>query len=352
MKKFLIVKTSSLGDIIQSFSVVSYLKNKFPDSQIDWVVEDQFSELVRAHPHITNTLCINTRAWRKWNNLAGIFAFRKLLRKNRYDAVFDLQSNVKSGFLTWQAKSKNKVGFGKESVHEWPNLLFTNRKYNYPLGENITDDYLFLAKSYLKDSEHYEASGVQLSVSSHHLEQLQMILESPTIQGRKIVMVCPGSAWPNKQMTEETLALFLQQVQKYLQCGFLFVWGTKEEQAISQRLQQQFPRHSLLVDRLPLPVLQNLMNRMHLVIAMDSLPLHLAGTTATSTFSIFGASLAAKFKPKGARHHAFQGACPYGQTFLKRCPILRTCQTGSCIRDQSSEIVFQSFRQAFPHAST
>jgi heptosyltransferase I len=342
MKKFLIVKTSSLGDIIHAFPVVNYLKNKFPDAQIDWVVEEHFSELVKAHPHINQVFCINTHAWRKFN-FKGILTFRNSLRKNSYDAIFDLQGNTKSGFCTLQGKSPIKVGFAKESIHEWPNLLFTNRKYNPQKGLNVREENLFLVQSFFNEKHIYNDSAITLKISQEQSAHIDSILANEVIQSRSKVMICPGSAWPNKRMTEESLASLLQQMQKEMQCGFMFIWGSPGERAVSLRLQQQFPRNSILVERLPLSTLQNLMSRIDWVVAMDSLPLHLAGTTKTSTLSIFGASSANKYRPIGSQHHTFQGACPYGRIFERRCPILRTCPTGACIRNLNGTEVFDAF---------
>jgi heptosyltransferase I len=344
MKKFLIVKTSSLGDIIHAFPVVQYLKNKFPDAQIDWVVEELFSELVKAHPLVNRVFCINTHAWRRLSGLNGILRFRRQLRENKYDAVFDFQGNMKSALCTLQAKSPVKIGFGWDTIHEWPNLMVTNRRYNPPKEQNVRHENLFLAQSYFQDKSDYVDPGVVLRIAPEKNGAIQEILENPAILNRSKVMVCPGSAWPNKRMTEEGLATLLQQMQHHLQCGFLFVWGSAGERAISLRLQQQFPRHSILMDKQPLPVLQNIMSRVDLVVAMDSLPLHLAGTTKTATFSIFGASSANKYKPLGPQHKSFQGPCPYGRTFERRCPILRTCPTGSCIRSLSGQEVFTAFK--------
>jgi heptosyltransferase-1 len=86
------------------------------------------------------------------------------------------------------------------------------------------------------------------------------------------------------------------------------------------------------------------MDSVDLVVAMDSLPLHLAGTTKVKTFSVFGASLASKFKPAGKKHLTLQGHCPYGRVFEKRCPILRTCPTGACIRSLTGKAVFNAFK--------
>jgi heptosyltransferase-1 len=157
------------------------------------------------------------------------------------------------------------------------------------------------------------------------------------------VVVCPGSAWRNKQLTPATLEAFLTLLHAHIKCHYLFVWGSQEEKGMAEKLQKEFTGNSQIVDKMSLPMLQNLMAMSDLVIAMDSLPLHLSGTTKTPSFSVFGASSAAKYKPLGTHHHSFQGSCPYGRSFVKRCPILRTCPTGACIRDLQAQELFDSF---------
>jgi heptosyltransferase-1 len=78
---------------------------------------------------------------------------------------------------------------------------------------------------------------------------------------------------------------------------------------------------------------------------MDSATLHLCGTTSTPSFSLFGPSSASIYKPLGEHHVAFQGSCPYGRTFVKRCPILRTCKTGACMKDLTAKRIFQDLEK-------
>ena len=101
---------------------------------------------------------------------------------------------------------------------------------------------------------------------------------------------------------------------------------------------------SVVVDRLPLPTWQNLMDEVDLVIAVDSSALHLCGTTSTPSFSIFGPTSQRVFKPMGERHFAVQGSCPYGRTFEKQCPVLRSCPTGACIKELTVEELFEAFQ--------
>jgi heptosyltransferase-1 len=63
--KILLIKTSSLGDIIHAFPTLSFLRQKFPDAKIDWVVEKPFAELVKAHPFVNDVLTVDTKGWRK-----------------------------------------------------------------------------------------------------------------------------------------------------------------------------------------------------------------------------------------------------------------------------------------------
>jgi heptosyltransferase-1 len=346
--KILIVKTSALGDIVHCFPIVSYLKSRDANCIIDWVVEAPFASLVQSHPDVRQVNLIDSKRWRGslWHRsvLAEINAFRQRLRQEKYDVVFDFQGNIKSSMTTGFAKAKTKVGFGAKTVPEWPNLLFTNRRINPPAGQNIREDYLHIAKSYFGDSAPFAETGVALSITAEEQRSIDQLLAHPHLANRRRILVCPGSAWKNKQLSPQTLLSFLSLVQKQgSPSAFLFVWGNAQEKLWAEQLHHCFASTSVVVDKMRLPALQNLMGRVDLVMAMDSLPLHLAATTLTPTYSVFGASSAAKYKPVGERHAAYQGACPYGNQFEKRCPTLRSCATGACIQALTPEVLFDHF---------
>jgi heptosyltransferase-1 len=345
--KVLIIKTSSLGDIIQAFPVLQYLRKTYPHAQLDWVVEHPFIDLVQSHPYVHQVLTIQTKKWRKnlfkKDNLQEIKQFYTCLRNKRYDIVVDLQGNIKSGLITAFSKSPLKVGFGYSTASEWLNIIFTNRRYNPPIGKNAREECLFLVQSVLGDFRQ-EESAVSLKISEAEKNKISTLLSSSILKENKFkIMVCPGSNWPNKQLTTKTLKAFLEYLYHHFQPNFLFIWGSDQEKLVTEELTQLFPEDSLMLDKLSLPSLQNFMNHMHLVIAMDSLPLHLAGTTLTPTYSIFGPSSSHKYKPYGIKHEAFQGKCPYHKQFERRCPILRTCTTGGCMKEIEGLTLFNHF---------
>ncbi len=343
--RILIIKTSSLGDIVQTFPALAFLRKKFPAAQIDWVVEEPFADLVKTHPYIDNAYCIKTKNWRK-SLIAGfqeMLQFRQTLREVSYDLLFDFQSNFKSALVTLQAKAKDKVGYGRKTVHEWPNLLATNKRFDYPPGLNIRGDLLYLPQAYFNDFSSFTDEGISLKVTPQQEDEITQILQQPELQEGKQMLVCPAAFWKNKQLPKETLEKFLQLLTKHHSAKLLLAWGNKQELELAEQLHKQFPSESIVIPRLALPALQNLMSRVSLVIAMDSLPLHLAGTTATPTLSFFGPSSAAKYKPLSDKHLAIQGSCPFGRTFEKRCPILRTCPTGDCIHNFSADSLYKQF---------
>ncbi|MFI0435430.1 MAG: glycosyltransferase family 9 protein [Parachlamydiaceae bacterium] len=346
--RILIVKTSSLGDIIHTFPVLDYLKKWNPACKIDWIVEKKCAELVIAHPFVHQALLIQSKRWRTqffngktWREMSECL---HQLHQSSYDIVFDLQGNMKSALVTACASSQMKVGFDYRYVSEWPNLLVTNKKIHPPPGHNIREDYLYVVRSVLGDLPHsIGEGGIRLILNAEESRCLKWVVDRlKTLSGLKI-LVCPGSNWVNKQLTKEALRIFLENCSRHLNAYFLLVWGDLNEKTVAEEVALSLPDKSLVIDRLSLPALQNLMAQVDLVIAMDSLPLHLAGTTLTPTYSVFGASSSLKYNPIGPMHKSFQGKCPYGRIFEKRCEVLRTCTTGACIKSLNGNQLFEHF---------
>lgn len=345
IKKVLIVKSSALGDIVHAFPAVGFIKEQFPDSQIDWVVEKPFAALVASHPSINSTIAIDTKIWRKgfFNSKVRneILQSWQSIRQEHYDVIFDLQANMKSGMITALARGNAKVGYTLSGVSEWPNVFCTNQRILVPKGISVRDDYLFLVQSYFDAIKPFHTPAVLKLTPDEQCQLTSQLIDLKAIR-MPLVMVCHGSNWKNKQLPLEILSDFLVYLQNHLNCYFLFTWGSPSEKIEAVFLQKQF-EHSVVLEKVNLSVLQHLMAEMKLVVAMDSLPLHLAATTSVPTFSIFGASLAARYAPTGVQNRAFQGVCPYGRKFATRCPILRSCKTGACIRSLSGKQLFEAF---------
>lgn len=343
----LIVKTSSIGDVIQALCVVDYLRAKFPTAHIDWIVESGTFPLLRAHPQLDHVIEIKTKRWRKrlfsletWREL---FQCIKSLRNTSYDLLFDLQGNTKSACVTFLAKARRKVGFDIHEVAEKLNLLVTHQHVSIPSCEDVRSKYLLLVQTYFQDKHRPDQQRVSFILSP----QDKLRLESLPLHKHTWVMVCFGSHWKNKQLTPAALKTFLDLIAARYVPFFIFPYGNAQEQQQAEDLARHFASCSLVVGHLSLPLWQALMRRCRAVIAVDSAALHLAATAGTPTFSLFGPSLASFYKPMGSQHVAVQGACPYGRHFPHRCPILRTCATGACLHNLDPQELFNQFQSRF-----
>src|SRR5487761_2526081 len=99
--RILLVKTSSLGDVVHNLPVASDLRARFPEAGIDWVVEEAYADIPRLHPAISRVIPVALRRGRRsllsaasWREMA---AFRRELRSQAYDLVLDSQGLIKSG---------------------------------------------------------------------------------------------------------------------------------------------------------------------------------------------------------------------------------------------------------------
>lgn len=119
--RVLLVKTSSLGDVIHNLPVVSDLCRALPEATIDWCVEESFAEIPRLHPAVRKVIPVAVRRWRKhltdmatWREMR---AFRRTLQDTAYDAILDTQGLLKSGLITRLARGK-RYGYAAEVARE------------------------------------------------------------------------------------------------------------------------------------------------------------------------------------------------------------------------------------------
>ncbi len=121
MQRILLIKTSSLGDVIHNLPVITDIRTRFPNAQIDWVVEESFADIPRMHPDVNQVITVAMRRWRKhifrqktWSEIS---AFKNTLSQNTYDAVIDTQGLLKSALITRNANGV-KHGYDKNSIRE------------------------------------------------------------------------------------------------------------------------------------------------------------------------------------------------------------------------------------------
>jgi heptosyltransferase-1 len=112
--KVLLIRLSSLGDVLHNMPIVADILTHYPDAKIDWVVEEAYVDLVKLNPAVHKIIPFGLRRWRK--NLFSpsvykeIAAFKKTLQSTTYDVILDTQGLLKSGAIMGLAHGGVKVG--------------------------------------------------------------------------------------------------------------------------------------------------------------------------------------------------------------------------------------------------
>jgi heptosyltransferase I len=148
MRSVLLVKTSSLGDVIHNLPVVTDLRRHWPHLEIDWVVEESFADIPRLHPGVHEVIPVALRRWRQhlteratWHEIR---AFGSTLRRRHYDLVIDTQGLVKSALIT-RAAHGLRCGYAREVAREPLAALAYDRHYVIPRTAHAVERNRWLA---------------------------------------------------------------------------------------------------------------------------------------------------------------------------------------------------------------
>jgi len=121
--KALIIKLTSMGDLMHALPALTDASNAYPDIQFDWIVDENFSAVPSWHPKVSEIITTNHRTWRKQLLSSSLRVELKELKTKinigDYDVVIDMQNNLKSAFLSYFIK-KEVHGLNKDSAREYP----------------------------------------------------------------------------------------------------------------------------------------------------------------------------------------------------------------------------------------
>ncbi|SUT94549.1 ADP-heptose--LPS heptosyltransferase [Actinobacillus lignieresii] len=141
--KVLVVKTSSMGDVIHTLPALTDAKNAISNIQFDWAVEENFSEIPHWHSAVDKVIPLAIRRWRKnlckrqtwleWQH------YLKQLRSKEYDAVIDAQGLIKSAVLVTKQVKGTKYGYDKHSAREGLSSLFYDQAFHIAYRQHAVE---------------------------------------------------------------------------------------------------------------------------------------------------------------------------------------------------------------------
>lgn len=328
--RVLIVKLSALGDIIHALPVLSFLHQASPGIQVDWVVEEQFREVLEGNPLIARLHLIRTRVWRKaplsTATHSEMGAVKAALRERRYDIVFDIQGNLKSGIVDWVSGGRSIIGFASDRLQERANLLFTTRQVpSRRLDYHITDQCLrVVSVPYGKDFNRMQlATDVYTTPEDDGAAEM---LLATLADGLVFLFHC-GTTWESKFWYDEGwISLGRTLLARYHDATVLFSWGNDVEREKVTGYAAAIGRGARVLERYPLKGFTALLKKVDLVIGGDTGPVHIAAAVGTPTVSLYRASDGKRSGPRGPHHVIIQAPLPCTACFRTRCDKDADCR--------------------------
>lgn len=280
MPRILLVKTSSLGDIVHNLPVATDIRAAAPYAEIHWVVEQQFAAIPALHPGVARVIPVAIRRWRT-RFLDGamrneIRAFLGELKRDHYDAVIDTQGLLKSALVAWAARGV-RHGLDFTSSRE-PLAFFYDRTYSIPWTLHAVERNRALAARAL---DYAAPSAVDYGIALRRAP-LEWLGDGPYA-----VLVHSASAreklWPEASWTELAKRLGERGVRSVLP------WGNADERLRAEAIARAVPG-SVVAPKLPLVEVPSVLAGARAVIGVDTGLSHLAVALKVPTVGLYCAT--------------------------------------------------------------
>lgn len=284
--RLLVIKTSSLGDVVHMLPALTDARRHLPGLQADWVVEEGFAAIPALHGAVRRVIPVAIRRWRRqlgqrrtWQEMA---AFRRALRADSYDLVLDSQGLLKSALLAAQAHGP-KAGFDAASAREALAARFYGRRFRVPWDVHaIRRNRLLtaLALGYPED----DPDAIRYGLAS-----------ADTATGREVLCL-HGTARPEKELPE---ARWVAVARELSAAGLIPVLpaGNAGELARARRIAAAVPEAQVLA-AMALAEVVAVLARARAVIGVDTGLMHLAAALRKPGVGLYVATDPARY---GAR---------------------------------------------------
>jgi len=273
--KILFVKTSSLGDVVHHLPAVSDAARQLPGAEIDWIVEAPFAGVAAMHGAVRRVIPVALRRWRArwWQRAtwAEVADFRHAVRVERYDAVVDTQSLLKSALVASCALGP-RHGMDAASAREPFAARFYDRRHAVARGLHAVERNRILSAA---------ALGYELDAPPDYGLELPQAEQGEAPYAVFLTMTSRADKlWPEERWIELGRALAMRVV---------LPWGNEPERARATRIAQALPQAEV-AQRMSLEQLARLFARSRVVAGVDTGLTHLAAAVGARTVGIYGGS--------------------------------------------------------------
>jgi lipopolysaccharide heptosyltransferase II len=338
--KILILKPSSLGDVVQALPVLRLLRRKFPQSEIHWWIDHALLPLLQDDPDLTAAIPFDRRAVRTPRGWGGLGRSLRMLRAARFDWVIDLQGLARSGVVAWLARGGLSIGVntGRECARG-----FYDRCVDRPAScAHAVDWYLALLRA-LEVPVHGDFEWLP----QRPVPAAAFAAKWPH-DGNRWVAIVPGARWENKRWPVEHFSETTRRLLGHDPRMRMAILGSGDDAARGAVLAGIEPRRCLdLTGQTTLPEMIEWVRRSELVISNDTGTMHVAAALRKPVVALFGPTDPAQTGPYGQQQEALHIGLPCAPCMKDRCGYERPLE---CLRGISPDRVAAEALRRLGHA--
>jgi len=327
-ERILLVKPSSLGDIVHALPVLHGLRTRYPEAHISWLVFATFAPLIEHHPELNEVIPLDRRRFRgrgcRTSKALTLAGFVRELRSRRFDLVVDLQGLFRSGIMSLATGCPTRIGFAHAREMAW--MFYTHHiraddvdthaaERNYLLAHLLGfADVPLVFDLAVTDQERRAASDV--------LREAGLADDDP------FIAVFPGARWETKRWPVARIAAVMDRLwgENGLRSVLL---GAPDERAVCDEVDRQSRSKPVnLAGKTGVRDLVAVIERASVVLAHDSAPMHVAAALNRPLVAILGPTNPRRTGPYGMSESVVQANLPCAPCYLKRlaqCPYHHAC---------------------------
>jgi len=321
--RLLIVKPSSLGDVLHAFPAVAALCRE-TGCRADWLIHPAFAPLLRYLPCVDRAILFERKKLGAVKTFVPAYLeLRRELKREKYRAVIDFQGLLRSAMLGFTASAKTHAGV----PHEWVARPFYGRKLTVDPGHHALLRNNEAAAAFLGKAVDEIDFSFRLEPAAENVASAETLLKNTGIAGSKMLIgVAPGARWVTKQWPPEFFAKVIGALsERYPEAVFLLL-GSQSDEDAAQTILACAPAGKAvdLCGKTTLGDLVELTRKCRLFLSNDSGPMHIAAALDVPVLALFGATSPVLTGPYTQKKTVLQPGLACEQCFERHC-VKMTC---------------------------
>ncbi len=330
-KRILILKPSSLGDVVQAIPVARLLKRRFPDSEVHWWIDSGLRSLLEGDPDVTETIPFERREWGRPTGWPGMVRSIRSMRRKGFDWVIDLQALARSALVAWFCRGRLTIGL--EDLREGAPAFYDLAVRRPSWHTHAVDWYLEVPRRL----------GIPMDWDFEWLPVREEASSSVKARwpdtGERLVAIQPGARWPTKRWPESHFRRFVRDLTRRDSRVRCVIVGSPAELDLARQVASASPDRCLVVaGETDLPEMVEWLRRCELLVTNDTGPMHVAAALGTPVVALFGPTEPRRTGPYGQIDNVLRWPLPCVPCLSSRC---RQSDPMQCMNELSPELVLR-----------